>query len=84
MDENDRKEYGLPPSKIMNPLKGNNEQYLKENYVSGSTSDWVDIETILSTSIDQTAIAPGTLVKQWSTDDRCTIIKRMITILRLC
>jgi ABC-2 type transport system permease protein len=70
MDENDRKEYGLPPSKIMNPLKGNNEQYLKENYVSGSTSDWVDIETILSTSIDQTAIAPGTLVKQWSTDDR--------------
>ena len=70
MDDNDRNEYGLPPRKLLNTLKGNNEQYLKENYISGSTSDWVDIETIISTSIDQTAIAPGTLVKQWSTDDR--------------
>lgn len=69
-DTNDRNQYGLAPRKPQNVLKGSNKEYLKENYISGSNSDWVDIETIISTSSDQTAIAPGSLVKRWSENDR--------------
>jgi ABC-2 type transport system permease protein len=36
----------------------------KNNYIS-TDSDWVTFETTVSTSGDQTAIAPGYLQKQW-------------------
>jgi aminopeptidase N len=33
-------------------------------------SDWVTIETVISTSADQIAVAPGSLVEQWEKDGR--------------
>jgi hypothetical protein len=39
------------------------------NYI-GFDSDWVTLQTILSTSSDQIAIAPGSLQKEWHADDR--------------
>ena len=36
----------------------------------GDSSDWVDVETVISTADDQIAIAPGSLVEKWSKDGR--------------
>ncbi len=68
-DENDRNKYGLPPKERMAKLQENSSNKMK-NYVSGGVSDWVVGETIISTSGDQTAIAPGSLVKEWKQDGR--------------
>ena len=38
--------------------------YLSEN------ANWIDFEAVVSTSLDQHAIAPGYLVKQWTQEDR--------------
>ncbi len=38
-------------------------------YISQS-SDWVDVETVISTSADQIAVAPGSLLRKWETDGR--------------
>ncbi|PKV51279.1 peptidase M1-like protein [Aquimarina sp. MAR_2010_214] len=70
MDASDRKERGLKPRKLINKLEEKDKTYLKENYITGKISDWVNVETTISTSNDQTAIAPGTLVKQWSANGR--------------
>jgi aminopeptidase N len=35
-----------------------------KNYLSNGTSDWVNVETFISTSEDQIAIAPGSLVSE--------------------
>jgi ABC-2 type transport system permease protein len=40
-----------------------------ENYIGGHT-DWVDMETVISTSAGQTAVAPGSLVRQWQENGR--------------
>jgi len=39
------------------------------NYIGGY-SDWIDFEAILSTSLDQIAIAPGYLIKEWEENGR--------------
>ena len=36
-------------------------------YISNS-SDWTDVETVISTDPDQIAIAPGSLLKEWTGD----------------
>jgi aminopeptidase N len=36
----------------------------------GSDADWVTFDAVIGTSPDQTAIAPGTLEKEWMTDGR--------------
>jgi ABC-2 type transport system permease protein len=41
----------------------------KNNYISND-ADWLTFETTVSTSGDQTAIAPGYLQKQWKKDGR--------------
>jgi len=70
MDANDRKEYGLKPRTAIKTLTRNNAADLEENYITGKTAGWVHIETVISTSANQTAIAPGSLVKQWTEDNR--------------
>jgi len=40
------------------------------NYLSDGLSDWVAVETVISTSMDQIAIAPGRLVKEWTEGER--------------
>lgn len=43
------------------------EEALQNTYISNE-ADWIDFETIVSTSEDQIAIAPGYLVKEWVED----------------
>ena len=68
-DKNKRKELGLPERSRMALLDDNNLVARANNYISND-ADWVDIKTIFSTSGDQIAIAPGSLVKQWKQDGR--------------
>ncbi|MFN5853245.1 MAG: M1 family aminopeptidase [Pirellulaceae bacterium] len=36
----------------------------------GEPADWVDVETVISTTKDQIAVAPGSLIEQWTEGDR--------------
>jgi ABC-2 type transport system permease protein len=66
-DDDVRKKYGLKPKERMaSPI---DSIARKNNYIS-SDADWVTFETTVSTSGDQTAIAPGYLQKQWKVDGR--------------
>src|SRR5947207_11157851 len=40
------------------------DKYLNNN------CDWVNVETVMSTSKDQIAVAPGSLIKEWTEADR--------------
>ena len=70
MNETDRKQAGLKPRKSTTTLEEKDAENLQENYITRKASDWVDIETIISTTADQIAISPGSLIKQWTTDGR--------------
>lgn len=71
-DKNDRKKHGLAPKDRMPELfEGDScTNECMTNYLSDGRSDWVEIETIISTSSDQLAIAPGSLLKEWKEGDR--------------
>ena len=45
------------------------EKATMRNYI-GFDSDWVTLKTTISTSSDQIAIAPGSLIKEWQADGR--------------
>ncbi|MXN92412.1 hypothetical protein GR160_14380 [Flavobacterium sp. Sd200] len=68
-DKNRRKRLKLPKRDRMPKLDENNLVARGNTYL-GSDSDWVTVNTTISTSADQTAIAPGSLVKKWTKDDR--------------
>ncbi|WP_074406233.1 M1 family aminopeptidase [Aquimarina megaterium] len=70
MDQNDRKKYNLPVRKQMALLRTNDNINTKQNYFTEGESDWVNVETIISTSSNQIAIAPGTLIKEWKANGR--------------
>ena len=62
-----RRKYGLPPVKYTPKL----EDVAARQEIYGSPDvDWTDSETTVSTNLDQTAIAPGYLVKEWVQDGR--------------
>lgn len=63
-DANDRKKYGLKEIDLMPPLERNCTADCMENYLGGH-SDWIDVDTVISTSADQIAIAPGSLEREW-------------------
>lgn len=69
-DKFKRKEYGLPKRKRMPTLNDDCGPECNKNYLSDGQSDWVNIETTISTSNDQTAISPGSLVKKWTKNNR--------------
>ncbi|UXP33982.1 M1 family aminopeptidase [Reichenbachiella agarivorans] len=69
-DKNTRKKYGLEPKDRMPELQADCDDACKINYLSNGTSDYIPSETIISTVMDQTAIAPGSLIKQWTENDR--------------
>lgn len=71
-DKNDRKKFDLPPKSRMPELfEGDScTSTCMTNYLSEGRSDWVNTETFISTSSDQIAVAPGSLVKQWQEGDR--------------
>lgn len=68
-DPNDRKKYGLGEQELMPPLERNCTADCMETYVGGR-ADWVNVETVISTSADQIAVAPGSLIHEWQEGGR--------------
>lgn len=68
-DKNLRVKRKLPKRDIMPKLDENNLKARSNSYIS-SDADWVEVNTTISTSPDQIAIAPGSLVKTWEKDGR--------------
>ncbi len=68
-DKNDRKKYGLPEKSRMPALDTANYKARRNQYLS-NCSDWVMVETHISTAPDQIAIAPGSLVREWEEGGR--------------
>jgi ABC-2 type transport system permease protein len=68
-DAVERKKFGLPEFDLMPKLERNCTADCSDTYIPGH-SDWVDISAIISTTPDQIAIAPGSLVREWQQDGR--------------
>ncbi|HEY0160421.1 MAG TPA: M1 family aminopeptidase [Thermoanaerobaculia bacterium] len=66
-DNNARRRHGLPPVERMK--KAHDAQALRENKL-GRGTDWVSLNTTVSTSADQIALAPGYLQRQWTANGR--------------
>jgi ABC-2 type transport system permease protein len=68
-DPNDRKRFKLKEKDLMPPLEQNCTADCMNTYITNN-SDWVNVDTVISTSGDQMAIAPGSLISQWQQDGR--------------
>jgi ABC-2 type transport system permease protein len=68
-DPNDRKKYGLGEQVLMPLLERNCTADCMDTYLGGH-SDWADVDTVISTSTDQMAVAPGSLLRQWQENGR--------------
>jgi len=66
-DPRDRRKHKLPARERMLPR--DDPSGLANNSVSND-ADWINLDATISTSADQIAIAPGTLVKEWSKQGR--------------
>jgi len=67
-DPNDRRKHGLPELERMPPLS-DDPAARAHNYISRQ-SDWIEFETVVSTSADQIALAPGYLQREWEEGGR--------------
>ena len=67
VDPSKRKKYGLPPVERLPKI--DDESARRDNALSRE-SDWLQFETVVSTSPDQIAIAPGYLQKEWNQNGR--------------
>jgi aminopeptidase N len=61
-DERDRKRHGLAPRAPM--LAPPDPAGASRNAIAGD-ADWINFDAVVSTSLDQLAIAPGTLEREW-------------------
>ena len=68
-DKNKRIKLGLPPRDRM-PALDHSDLHARRNHFLIEDSDWVTMRTTISTSADQVAIAPGSLIRQWTEDGR--------------
>jgi hypothetical protein len=68
-DRNDRRKKGLPEKDLMQALERNCTRNCADNYL-GRYADWVDVETNICTSPDQIAVAPGSLLREWTENGR--------------
>ena len=68
-DKNKRKRFGLKEKDLMPALEQNCTADCHDSYISNN-SDWVNVETVISTSPDQIAIAPGSLQREWTENGR--------------
>jgi ABC-type transport system involved in multi-copper enzyme maturation permease subunit len=68
-DKNDRKKYGLKEKDLMPTLERNCDAHCRNTYISNN-SDWVNVDTVISTTPDQIAVAPGSLEKEWTENGR--------------
>ena len=69
-DRNTRKKYDLEARDRMPKLESECSDKCMKNYLSNGTADYINVETVISTSGDQIAIAPGSLVKKWEDNGR--------------
>ena len=66
-DDNVRRKHGLAPKPRMHDL--DDASWRMQNDTS-SDSDWVTLDTVISTEPDQIAIAPGELLREWREGSR--------------
>jgi hypothetical protein len=69
IDPNIRKKYDLAAAETVPELTRECGDACQIHYI-GQDSDWVNVETVISTSEDQIAIAPGSLKEKWVKDGR--------------
>ena len=69
-DKQKRKKNDLPVKERIPKLQAECGKSCHVNYLSNGTSDWINVETYISTSSDQIAIAPGTLLEESSENGR--------------
>ena len=68
-DKHDREDHDLGEPELMPKFDPENLDARKFTYIS-NVSDWLNVETVISTSKDQIAVAPGSLLKTWEEGDR--------------
>ena len=68
-DKNKRIKFKLPARLRMPKLEPNNMQGRSNSYLTDD-ADWVHLTTTISTSNNQTAVAPGSLIKSWKANNR--------------
>ncbi|MES2152941.1 MAG: M1 family aminopeptidase [Pseudomonadota bacterium] len=61
-DDRDRKRHGLAPRA---PKPARDDPAGLANNLVNSDADWISFDAVVGTSVDQLAIAPGTLEKEW-------------------
>jgi ABC-type transport system involved in multi-copper enzyme maturation permease subunit len=66
-DPNERRKRDLPPVQRLPALE---DEAAWRNHQLGMEADWVEYETVVSTSADQIALAPGYLQREWEEDGR--------------
>lgn len=69
-DKNTRKKHGLEPKERTPELTAELSELHNRNYLNNGQSDFINVETVVSTVKAQTAIAPGSLIKKWEENDR--------------
>ncbi|MBC2846331.1 ABC transporter permease/M1 family aminopeptidase [Winogradskyella flava] len=69
-DKNTRKKYGLEPKERTPELTVELSELHNRNYLNNGQSDFINVETVISTINEQTAIAPGSLIKKWDENGR--------------
>ncbi|MGB0389987.1 MAG: ABC transporter permease/M1 family aminopeptidase, partial [Salibacteraceae bacterium] len=68
--KNDRKKHDLHAKDPMPLLTENCSEACMNNYLTDGTADWVNVETFITTSEDQIAIAPGSKISEEVTNGR--------------
>jgi ABC-2 type transport system permease protein len=68
-NRNKRKKFGLKEKDLMPALERNCTADCMDTYISNN-SDWVNVETVISTSPGQIAVAPGSLEREWTENGR--------------
>jgi hypothetical protein len=68
-DRNDRRKHKLKEKDLMATLERGCTVNCMNTYISNN-SDWVSVETVISTSPDQVAVAPGSLLREWQEKGR--------------
>ena len=63
-----RKKHGL--SENQDPMLKYNDIEGNKHGILGDDADWVDFEVVMSTDIDQIAMAPGYIQREWEENDR--------------
>jgi ABC-2 type transport system permease protein len=61
-DDRDRKRHGLAPKA---PMAARDDPAARANNYLGNDADWIRFDAVVSTSLDQTVVAPGTLEQEW-------------------